>query len=371
MKNIFKLVSITTFIFYVSPLHAQKAKKNNQITVIGYFAGRSTMLDSFPIEKLTHLIFCFTHLKGSQMSISNRNDTATLNKIAVLKKTKYPSLKTIVSLGGWTGCYTCSEVFMTDSSRKVFASSVKKILNDFSADGFDLDWEYPVIKGPPGHPYSLQDKNNLTALMKTLRDSLGKEKEISFAAGGFSSFIDESVNWKKVIKYVDRINLMTYDLITGYDTVTGHHTALYSNSLQKESTDNAVQMLRKKHVPSGKLVIGAAFYARIWENVPAINNGLYQQGKFRNGVSFRSFSKVFSTDSGFVYNWDPISKSPYYYNKDKKWFATFDDTASIRLKTVYTLKNHLNGIMFWQLADDSFINNGLLDIIADTKEKYK
>jgi chitinase len=362
------------FIFFVgiSMLsHAQNAKANKHFAVIGYFAGRTTLIDSFPVEKLTHLIFSFTHLKGNQMYVSNARDTATIQKMIALKKTKNPNLKVIISLGGWTGCYTCSDVFKTDSTRKEFAGSVKHILNYFSADGFDLDWEYPVIPGPPGHPFSTADKDDLTALLKTLKDSLGKHKELSFAAGGFTKFINESVDWKQVVKYVDRINLMTYDLITGNDTVTGHHTALYSNPLQKESTDNAVQMLINRHIPANKLVIGAAFYARIWENVSAENNGLYQHGKFRAGISSRNFNSAFSKDSGFAFHWDSVSNSPYYYNSSKNWFATFDDPTSIRLKTEYAIKHKLNGIMFWQLADDSFFNNGLLDVIDEIKKKYR
>ena len=48
--------------------------------------------------------------------------------------------------------------------------------------------------------------------------------------------------------------------------------------------------------------------------------------------------------------------------------ATYDDTNSIKLKTEYVIKNNLNGIMFWQLADDSF-SNGLLNVIDDVKKK--
>lgn len=325
------------------------------------------MVDSFPVEKLTHLCFSFTHLKGSSISLGNARDSASLISCVKLKK-RNPNLKVIVSMGGWTGCYSCSDVFSTDSSRKIFASSTKKLLNDFNADGIDLDWEYPTIKGAPGHPYSLHDKDNFTALIKTLRDTLGKGKELSFAAGGFTGYIDESVDWKKVTPLVDRINVMTYDMITGYDTITGHHTGLYSTPNQKESCDHALQMLIDKGVPRKKLLIGAAFYARIWENVPPENNGLSGKGKFLRGVSYSSFSKQLSKDSGFVYHWDNVASAPYLYNPQKKWFVTFDDSTSIVLKTQYAMKKRLNGIMFWQLADDSF-TAGLLDIVDDTRRK--
>lgn len=262
-------------------------------------------------------------------------------------------------MGGWTGCYTCSGVFASDSSRKIFASSVKQLLNDFQADGLDLDWEYPAIPGPPNHPWMAADKENFTSLIKSLRDTLGNDKELSFAAGGFTKFINESVDWDRVTPLVNRINLMTYDLITGYDTVTGHHTGLYSTKQQKESCNNAVKRLVAKGVPANKLLIGAAFYARVWENVEPDNNGLYGKGKFLRGISYRSFNTLLSADSGFVYHWDQKAAAPYLYNARKKWFVTFDDPVSIRKKTLYARKKGLNGIMFWQLGDDAF-SDGLL-----------
>ena len=350
---------------------SQEKTINKNINVIGYYAGRETMLDSFPLEKLTHLIFCFTHLKGNQINIGNKRDSATLEKIMLLKKTKYPHLKTQVSLGGWTGCYTCSDVFQTKKARKEFAISVKKLLNDFGVDGLDLDWEYPTIPGPPGHPYSLKDKENFTSLVKLLRRKLGRKKEISFAAGGFSRYINESVDWEKVMKYVDRVNLMSYDLVSGYATQSGHHTGLYSTPQQKQSMDNGVQLILQKNVDPRKIVVGAAFYARVFENADSTNNGLYQPCKFRNGVSYRNFNTYFSADSGYVHYWDAVAQSPYAYNKSKKLFASFDDSVSVSLKTKYAIEHGLDGIMFWQLADDSFFKGGLLDAIDETKNNYR
>jgi chitinase len=89
-----------------------------------------------------------------------------------------------------------------------------------------------------------------------------KNFELSFAAGGFTQYINESIDWKQVIKYVNFINIMSYDLVHGYSTSSGHHTPLYSTPQQIESTNNAVQLLLKKGVPAKKLVIGAAFYGR-------------------------------------------------------------------------------------------------------------
>jgi chitinase len=40
----------------------------------------------------------------------------------------------------------------------------------------------------------------------------------------------------------------------------------------------------------------------------------------------------------------------------------------MRLKTEYAIDKKLNGIMFWQLGEDTYIN-GLLDVIYEEKVK--
>src|SRR5882672_3957909 len=85
-----------------------------RLAVIGYYAGRPTGVDSFPTEKLTHIIFSFCHLKGNRLNVNNARDTLTIQTLVGLKE-KHPGLKVILSLGGWGGCKTCPDVFSTDS----------------------------------------------------------------------------------------------------------------------------------------------------------------------------------------------------------------------------------------------------------------
>lgn len=344
-----------------------KAQKNN-ISVIAYYTGGND-IDSFAVDKLTHIIFSFCHLKENKLNVGNAADTAMIQRLVDLKK-KYVNLKVMLSLGGWGGCASCSEVFSTAAGRKEFVKSVKKINNYFKTDGIDLDWEYPAISGYPDHRFSTDDKNNFTALVAQLRKKLGKKNEISFAAGGFKSFVETSIDWPKVMKKVNRVNLMTYDLVSGYSTVTGHHTPLYSTTQNPESVNNAVNLLQKKGVPKNKIIIGAAFYGRMWEAVEDTAFGLYQQGKFKAGVSHKDFTTFLATESGFVPYWDSTAQAPYLYNPLKKLFITYDDKKSVALKTTYTINNGLGGIMFWQLRDDTY-TDGLLNAIDKAKEEYK
>jgi chitinase len=341
-----------------------------KMAVIGYYAGRSTGVDSFPTDKLTHIIFSFCHLSGNELHVSNARDTATIERLVALKE-KHPQLKVILSLGGWGGCKSCPDVFSTDSGRREFARSARQLSDYFHTDGIDLDWEYPALENVPGYPYAPQDKDNFTAVVRLLRKTLDRKAEISFAAGGFTRFLQTSIDWKQIGPLVDYVNLMTYDLVNGYATVTGHHTPLYSTLEQVESTDNAIRWLDSAGVPMKKLVIGMAFYARIFQGVDSMNNGLYQSCRFYRGMAFRDQAVRLSADSGWVYHWDPVAKAPYKYNAKDRLFASFDDTTSIRLKTEYALHKKLGGVMFWQLGEDSFFSGGLLDVIDNTKKSAK
>ncbi len=338
------------------------AQRKRDFNVIAYYSQGPGKVDSLPAQKLTHIIFSFCHLKGNLLTVDNPQDSLTIRKLVELKK-KNTALKILLSLGGWGGCKSCSDVFSSAEGRKEFVRSVLALSRTYHTDGIDLDWEYPAIEGYPGHTFRPEDKGNFTALVHELRKTLGKNYEISFAAGGFQKFMDESVDWLAVMKDADRVNIMSYDLINGYSTTTGHHTALYSNPQQKESTHNAVQYLIKLGVPANKIVIGAAFYARVWENVPSQNNGLYQPGTFKTSVDFKNFRNALA---GMKHYWDETSQAPYGYDATRKWFATYDDKKSIMVKTKYAIDQKLNGIMFWELAHDTF-EDGLVDTIYKTK----
>jgi chitinase len=356
------LAVFTSLSFY------SRAQPPGNITVTGYFFGKAADTDSIAVDKLTHIIFSFCHLSGNVLKVDNADDATTITALVGLKK-KNPSLKVLLSLGGWGGCATCSDVFSTARGRKDFAASVLQLNQFFKTDGIDIDWEYPVVEGFPGHKFGPADKQNFTDLILELRSTLGNKFEVTFAAGGFQKFLENAVDWKAVAPVVDRINLMTYDLVNGNSTSTGHHTPLYSNASQHESTDNAVKYLIKAGVPANKLVLGAATYGRMWEGVSATQNGLYQSGKFKQGLDYKKFDRELTAEQGWKNYWDDVAKAPYAYNAGKQLFITYDDTRSMTLKTQYAIDQKLNGIMYWEIMNDKYVG-GLLEAIDRARKSH-
>ena len=336
-----------------------------QLAVMGYYTGDGRDLNRYDFTKLTHLIFSFVYLDGNQVSFRDEAAVAAYQRLLALKA-EYPHLKVMLALGGWGGCEPCSEVFSSAENRRAFARSVKIVLTEIGGDGLDLDWEYPAIEGHPGHPYKPQDRQNFTALVQDLRSTLGEEYLITVAAGGFDEFLQKSLDWQQVTPLINSVNLMSYDLVNGFSTVTGHHTPVYSTAGQKQSTDNAVRYLLEAGVPAQKIVIGAAFYSRVWEGVQDSDNGRYQSGKHVPGLRYSQLIEEYRPDNGYQVFWDEEAGAAYAYDAKSQRYATFDTPQSVALKTRYAKELGLGGIMFWELPGDSD-EGALVDAIYTEK----
>lgn len=333
----------------------------SDMPIIAYHYGDTANIRQYAIGDLSQIIFSFLKLNGNALSIETEQQRKDIVNLVALKQ-DYPDLKILVALGGWGGCETCSDVFSSPAGRSEFVASVKTMMTEYDLDGIDLDWEYPAIEGFPGHKFQPSDRQNFTALVEELRSELGTEYELSFAAGAIPAFLDNSVDWLKVMPLVDRVNLMTYDLVSGNSKETGHHTPLFSTESQTLSTDESVRYLLELGIAAEKIVIGAAFYARVFENVAADEDGaLYRPASFKDYVGYRSFDTYF--DQRFSMMWDDEAQAPYAYAESEGLFATFDDQRSVSLKTEYAIENKLGGIMFWQLAEDR-PDDGLLTAIV-------
>lgn len=335
----------------------------NDFKVIAYYPGSTGEIDDETVNQLDQIIYSFLHLDENILDISKEKDSVQFSYLASLKK-KNSDLKILLSLGGWGGCETCSDVFSTQEGREEFAESVKVALDIYEADGIDLDWEFPAINGYPDHPFQPADRQNFTFLVEELRETIGEDYIISFAAAARENFMTESIEWEKVMPLVDGVNIMSYDLVGSKST--GHHTPLYSTPDQLHSADYAIRFLDSLGIPSEKIIIGAAFYSRIFEEVGDISNGLYQSGKFQGALGYNKLNAFLDDKPGFQKHWDSIAQAPYLYNPEEGLFVTYDDSLSIAKKTNYVIENGLGGIMFWELGGDT-PENGLVDVIDRVK----
>ncbi len=307
------------------------------------------------LKKLTIINYSFGTIKNGELNVSKLK---FLNKIEEMRKIN-PDIKILLSIGGWgAGGFSTAASNSTNMNR--FIDSVSKILKTYKQiDGIDVDWEYPCssIAGIDSSP---SDKHNFTLLLMKLRkmmDELSKihrKKYLLTIAAGAGEYFTKNTEPTLFVKYIDYVNLMTYDMRGSFTKITGHHTNLYPQKGDPNgpSVEKAVEIFNECGIPLNKIVIGAAFYARVWKGVKDQNNGLNQAAKtFGNqSYSYSVLVEKFINKSGFRRYWDDNAKAPYLFNGDT--FISYDDSESLREKVNYVKFQKLAGVMFWEYSLD-------------------
>jgi chitinase len=258
---------------------------------------------------------------------------------------------------------------LTRESRGIFEDSVMQFLTRYDLDGLDIDWEYPGMPGA-GHPFRAEDKRNFTALLKELRerfDAAGRRGRRLYltVAMGSSDEVIANTEMQKVQKYVDTVNLMTYDYYEpGSESITGNHAPLYVDPADPKGVSSAdtVKAFEKAGVPAGKMLLGVPFYGHEWGEVKDQNHGLFQVGK-PIPKAYAPFNVIETTmiGHGFTRYWDDAAKVPFLYNPETRVFVSYEDPESLKLKCQYVRAQGLGGIMFWEYFGDS--NGKLLETI--------
>ena len=88
---------------------------------------------------------------------------------------KYPHLKTILSIGGWTYSINFSDTAADPNKLQRFVDSAYNLMTAYGFDGIDIDWEIPV-EGGNNIKHRPEDKQNYTVLLQALRNKIGADK---------------------------------------------------------------------------------------------------------------------------------------------------------------------------------------------------
>lgn len=342
--------------------HPSSLSSSHEIIAYVFPQDRTLRPDEISVRQLTRINYAFANIKDGQIVEGFSHDAenfAILNKL----KDQNPSLKLLVSVGGWTWSGGFSDAALTARSRERFISSALRFIERHHLDGLDIDWEYPGQPGN-GNTFRPEDKQNYTLLLAELRQRFDKEQKrlhrrlyTSIATGASPKFL-LNTEMDKVQRYVDTVNLMTYDFYVGGPS-TGHDAPLFHSPADPKhvSADLSVASYEQAGVPASKIVLGLPFYGRSWGEVANRNNGLFQPGKAARGVHFSYPDLPNLLATGFIRHWDADASAPYLYNPQTRVFVTYEDPQSIAAKCKYVTSHQLRGIMFWEYSND---NTGIL-----------
>ncbi|MFI1682466.1 chitinase C-terminal domain-containing protein [Streptomyces sp. NPDC020607] len=334
----------------------EKMGADHQRRTIGYFTGWRTgkngepayLAKDIPWDKITHINYAFAHVdKDNKLSVGSDSEknAATgmtwpgvagaemdpalpykghFNQLTKFKK-QHPDVKTLISVGGWaeTGGYfgddgkrvdsggfysmaTNADGSVNQAGIDTFADSAVAFIKKYGFNGVDIDYEYPTTMKDAGNPldYSISNARRgglvkgYAALMKSLRQKLdkagaadGKHYMLTVAAPS-SGYLLRGMETFQVQKYLDYVNIMSYDLHGAWNEYVGPNASLFDDGKDAElaaanvygssqyggigylNTDWAYHYFRGS-MPAGRINIGLPYYTRGFKNVQGGTDGLW------------------------------------------------------------------------------------------------
>ncbi len=371
--------------------------------LVGYLAGwgvrsKGTRIDALPGDRLTHVIYAFANVDSTGRAVLGdpcldaglcgaaaapaaaapaAPPGGNFAALAALKA-RYPHLKVLVAIGGWTWSGRFSDVALTDSSRRAFATSaLDRLVRRWPGviDGIDIDWEYPVRGGLPENARRPEDRRNFTLLMAELRRQLdaqtardGRRYWLTAATTAGAAGI-ANLELDSLARVVDWLNVMTYDYHAG-DGMAHFNAPLHAaanDPTPRHNVDSTIATYLRGGMPAAKLVVGVPFYSRSYGDVAPANDGLFQPGApaprewSGAGLEPRNLTREKLEAAGFALHREPGAQAPWAYNSATGIWITFDDAESLGRKADYVRARGLGGVMIWELGGDDGRMVRLLD----------
>ncbi|KAI7261488.1 glycoside hydrolase family 18 protein, partial [Hortaea werneckii] len=347
--------------------------------VIGYYEAWSARKSchkvkptDLPLDALTQVNFAFAYIdpKTYRIVTMDAQTPSSLFKDTANLKSIKPSLEVFVSVGGWTfsddGTPTqpvFSDIASDPSKRQTFADNVVDFMKLYGFDGIDLDWEYPGAPDRGGKP---EDTKNYVALMKTLRetfDASGNTFGLTFTAPSSYWYL-RWFDLPGLIRHVDYINLMSYDLHGVWDrdnpigSIVQSHTNLTEIKL-------AAELFWRVKIPASKIVMGFGFYGRSFTlSDPSCDKpGCQFSGASTPGpcsdaggiLAYYEIMDALEADKSIKPTHD--SKAAINYFKfDKDQWISYDDEKTFRQKIDWANSMGFGGALIWasDLDDDQY-----------------
>ncbi|XP_060930123.1 chitinase-3-like protein 2 [Limanda limanda] len=331
--------------------------------------GKFTIEDIDP-NKCTHLIYAFSDINEFNELVPTRRAEIFRYQVFNGLKTRNPSLKTLLAVGGPTfNKEKFTTMVSTTQKRTTFIQSAVALLRLFQFDGLNLDWMYPV--GAGGDP---DNKQKFTLLCKELNaafETEGNEHNrdrliLTASVSAEREVIDASYEVKNITKNLDFLNVLTYDFHGPWENVTGHHSPLFRGSNDTGdkiyyNTDSAMQYWLDKGADAQLLNLGLAAYGRAFSlssassDVGAPANGTGEEGCYTGEEGFWAYYETCLYTEGELVQRIPDQKVPYAITENQ-WVG-FDDTLSISTKVSYLKGKSFGGAFVWSLDLDDFSGN--------------
>lgn len=333
--------------------------------VVGYYpawAGEYTPED-VPYDKLTHLNYAFLEPQSDgTVVVGDASEKALLRELSAYDDTDTVFILSIS--GGWYP-QEYSDAAATAESRKRFAETAVDIMEEYSFDGLDLDWEYPDGTTRDADPH------NFTLLLEACRNELdsrfGSWTHLTMAASPSPNIVD-AYEVGAMGEYLDHVNVMTYDYHGDWSNDTNFNAPFAPppedpDGQQNWSASDHMAYWGSKPIAKEKLLMGMPFYGRSFSGVASSNDGLFNPFDSSTSETYYDIRENIAPQPDYERHWHPDAKVPWLYSETESTFISYDDTDSISNKVDYAKNNGFGGAMCWELSQDP--SNTLIGVMHD------
>ncbi|MBW4715628.1 chitinase [Saccharothrix sp. SC076] len=341
--------------------------------VVGAYYGNwysgSKPISAIPSDTpITHLFYAFATIENGKCVVNAPTAAKDFADILDLKRRK-PSLKALISIGGW-GAGGFSDAALTRESRQAFVASCVDLFFTRHAgvfDGVDVDWEFPVYGGPTEITDRPQDRHNMTLLVREFRRQLARGTLVTAALPTGRLQTDgpydpaRSFDLGALGRDLDLVMLMTYDMGTGFSPVATFNAPLRevpedplpAADRRWNNVAGAVDYYLRHGVPAHKLVLGTPFYGRGFQvRAEGPDHGLYQPYDSTFWVNGYDDVQRLRATPGWSEHWHPVARTPWLYNAAERKFVSFENPRSIGIRAEYAERRGLRGAFMWELGND-------------------
>ncbi|XP_037562568.2 endochitinase-like [Dermacentor silvarum] len=125
-------------------------------------------VNNIPGDLCTHVNFAYAGVNPETWELRSEvpeyESNRELFKNFTAIKTKYPQLKTLLSVGGWQHPIGVFSALVANADRRaLFIESVLLWMKEYNLDGVDMAWRFPGVSYRGGSP---RDKENYASLIR-------------------------------------------------------------------------------------------------------------------------------------------------------------------------------------------------------------
>ncbi|KAL2204347.1 glycoside hydrolase, partial [Sarocladium strictum] len=244
--------------------------------VMGYFESWSMReracfnmrAEAVPYGLYTDVIFSFAtiHPDTYKVTAGSNEGGWDMRFISTIKLFQ-PNVRLWVALGGWAfnspgpTQTTFSDIAASKTKTKTFLDSLASVMTEYSFDGVDIDWEFPVAEDR-NNGLRPQDYKNMVTFMRRLRSRMEKMKKMTSMAIPASYRYLQYFDIKALEDTVDWFNFMSYDMHGSWD-INNEWAGPWANShTNMTEIQQGLDLLWRNDINPAKVTMGMSYYGR-------------------------------------------------------------------------------------------------------------